>query len=85
MTPEEVNKIANHAAGKAVEKYADQHKCSGCLCEFDMKKHRQDHEFISGAMAVLAKIDNIKWSVIKAVAIALVFAALAMIGLKLKP
>lgn len=53
-------------------------------CPCDNDEHRVDHEAVQSLIKVAGKIEDIKWGVLKAVAIAGVFALLAVLGLKIK-
>ncbi|MCK9347293.1 MAG: hypothetical protein M0P40_09405 [Bacteroidales bacterium] len=59
-------------------------KCSYCTSDANVLKHDRHHEFVEGAIECLNRINNIKWGVLQAVAIAAVFAILTIVGLKIK-
>lgn len=59
-------------------------RCSYCSSDEKILAHERQHEFVEGAMQCLDRINNIKWGVAQAIAIAGVFAILALIGLKIK-
>lgn len=58
--------------------------CSYCTSDANVLKHDRHHEFVEGAIECLNRINNIKWGVLQAVAIAGVFTVLALVGLRLK-
>lgn len=85
MSPDQINALADEAATRAVEKYAEQHKCAGCLCEGDMDKHEKEHEFLRELIGVFKRVNEIKWGVIKTIVTAAVLGGLALVGFKIKP
>lgn len=73
MTEEKIKEIV----AETVRELTQHSECAN-------EQHRQEHEFIRELIDTFHQMNVIKWTVFKAVAVAATFAALALMGLKLK-
>ena len=51
-------------------------------CPCDTEAHRLQHEWVREMIQVMRQLNRVKWGVIKAVAIALTFVLLGILGVK---
>ena len=82
MTSGQIERIIRDAVNAGAESSAP--ACASCTCPILDDKHKKDHEFVDKAIKVLGRVEDIKWGVLKAVAIATVFGILALIGFKIR-
>ena len=86
MTPAQIEDVIRDAVKAATLALADSRtpNCGSCDCLVLSEEHRRQHELIEKAIKDLSRIEDIKWGVLKAIAIVLVFAFMAFIGFKIK-
>ena len=79
-----VEKAATAAARKTSEQLLSQFQTcpfdKDCPC--DTEAHRLQHEWVREMIQVMRQLNRVKWGVIKAVAIALTFVLLGILGVK---
>ena len=81
MTDEQAKQIARETATAVVEALlCDKHH----LCDIDPETHAKHHELVDSAIRVMARIEDIKWSVLKFIVISAVIGAMAVFGLNVK-
>lgn len=84
LLQEIVEKAATAAASKTLEQLLSQFQ----TCPFDKdcpcntEAHRLHHEWVKEMIQVMRKVNQVKWGVIKAVAIAVVLAMIGLLGIK---
>lgn len=79
MTPEEVKELISEAmtgAVRAIVASPDVH----CKYRFDPTQHEAEHEAVRKFMRVMGKVDDIKWSVVQKIVIALVLGMFTLMG-----
>ncbi len=81
MTDDQAKQIARETATAVVEAllYDKQH-----LCDIDPETHAKHHELVDSAIRVMARIEDIKWSVAKFLVVSAVIGILTAIGFNLK-
>jgi len=81
VTDEQSKQIARETATAVVEALLcdKQH-----LCDIDPETHAKHHELVDSAIRVMARIEDIKWSVLKFIVISAVIGAMAVFGLNVK-
>lgn len=86
MTEQEMQIFARLIARETIEemKESKDMKCAFCSDLDGIARHTKSHEAFDKFMDTMNRIDRIKWGVLQAVAIAGVFAVLALVGLKLR-
>lgn len=69
MGRDEMEEIAERAANRALQKFADVEggRCGLCAEPDFNTVHEKHHEFIGGAIEFFARLNELKWSSIKAV------------------
>ena len=79
-----VEKAATAAASKTSEQLLSRFQTCHFDkdCPFDTEAHRLQHEWVKEMIQVMRKVNQVKWGVIKAVAIAVVFAMIGLLGIK---
>ena len=84
LLQEIVEKAATAAASKTSEQLLAQFQTcpfdKDCPC--DTEAHRLQHEWVKEMIQVMRKVNQVKWGVIKAVAIAVVLAMIGLLGIK---
>jgi len=55
-------------------------KCPYEECPCATHDHKEDHDFVRSAMRVMARLEDIKWSTLKALAVALAILVAGLIG-----
>ena len=84
LLQEIVEKAATAVASKTSEQLLSQFQ----TCPFDKncpcntEAHRLQHEWVREMIQVMRQLNRVKWGVIKAVAIALTFVLLGILGVK---
>ena len=81
MTDEQARQIARETARAVVEALLidKQH-----LCDIDPETHAKHHELVDSAIRVMARIEDIKWSVAKFLVVSAVIGILTAIGWNVK-
>lgn len=81
MTDDQAKQIARETAIAVVEALLldKQH-----LCDIDPETHAKHHELVDSAIRVMARIEDIKWSVAKFLVVSAVIGILTAIGFNLK-
>ena len=81
MTDDQAKQIARETAIAVVEAllHDKQH-----LCDIDPETHAKHHELVDSAIRVMARIEDIKWSVAKFLVVSAVIGILTAIGFNLK-
>jgi hypothetical protein len=81
VTDEQAKQIARETATAVVEALLcdKQH-----LCDIDPETHAKHHELVDSAIRVMARIEDIKWSVAKFLVVSAVIGILTAIGFNLK-
>ena len=81
MTDDQAKQIARETATAVVEALLrdNQH-----LCDIDPETHAKHHELVDSAIRVMARIEDIKWSVAKFLVVSAVIGILTAIGFNLK-
>lgn len=69
MGHDEIEYIAERAAEAAIRKYAESEvgRCGLCTENGFGEKHERHHEFIEAAIEFFGRLNDLKWSSIKAV------------------
>ena len=84
LLQEIVEKAATAAASKTSEQLLARFQTcpfdKDCPC--DTEAHRLQHEWVKEMIQVMRQLNRVKWGVIKAVAIALTFVLLGILGVK---
>ena len=81
MTDDQAKQIARETATAVVEALLiDKHH----LCDIDPETHAKHHELVDSAIRVMARIEDIKWSVAKFLVVSAVIGILTAIGFNLK-
>ena len=77
MTDEQARQIARETARAVVEALLidKQH-----LCDIDPETHAKHHELVDSAIRVLARVEDIKWSVLKFLVVSAVIGVMAVLG-----
>lgn len=77
MTDEQARQIARETARAVVEALLidKQH-----LCDIDPETHSKHHELVDSAIRVLARVEDIKWSVLKFLVVSAVIGVMAVLG-----
>ena len=77
MTDEQARQIARETARAVVEALLidKQH-----LCDIDPETHAKHHELVGSAIRVLARVEDIKWSVLKFLVVSAVIGVMAVLG-----
>lgn len=73
MDEQEVRKIAEAAGKAAVDEMRRQY-------DMERERHAEHHRFVDEAMQMIARINEIKWGVVKLVVTGLVLAIFALLG-----
>ena len=78
MTDEQARQIARETARTVIDalNLDKQHH----LCDIDPETHAKHHELVYSAIRVMARIEDIKWSVAKFLVVSAVVGILAAIG-----
>ena len=50
------------------------------LCDIDPETHAKHHELVDSAIRVLARVEDIKWSVLKFLVVSAVIGVMAVLG-----
>ena len=81
MTDDQATQIARETAIAVVEAllHDTQH-----LCDIDPETHAKHHELVDSAIRVMARIEDVKWSVAKFLVVSAVIGILTAIGFNLK-
>jgi hypothetical protein len=82
VTDEQARQIARETARAVVEALATDQKHH--LCDIDPETHAKHHELVDSAIRVMARIEDIKWSVAKFLVVSAVVGILAAIGWNVK-
>ncbi len=82
MTDEQARQIARETARTVIDALIldKQHH----LCDIDPETHAKHHELVDSAIRVMARIEDIKWSVAKFLVVSAVIGILTAIGFNLK-
>lgn len=81
MTDEQARQIARETAKAVVEALLiDKQR----LCDIDPETHAKHHELVDSAIRVMARIEDIKWSVAKFLVVSAVIGILTAIGWNVK-
>lgn len=82
MTDEQARQIARETARAVIDALIldKQHH----LCDIDPETHAKHHELVDSAIRVMARIEDIKWSVAKFLVVSAVIGILTAIGFNLK-
>ena len=90
MTQEEMQEIANRAAQQAIASYIrhDDAVCKLCHDSEYWKNHEAQHQFLTELIAVLKRVQEIKWSTLKSIVAVLgigfvAFILLTFFGIKI--
>ena len=77
MTDEQARQIDRETARAVVEALLidKQH-----LCDIDPETHAKHHELVDSAIRVMARIEDIKWSVAKFLVVSAVIGVMAVLG-----
>ena len=77
MTDEQARQIAMETARAVVEALLidKQH-----ICAIDPETHAKHHELVDSAIRVLARVEDIKWSVLKFLVVSAVIGVMAVLG-----
>lgn len=77
MTEEQARQIAGETARAVVEALLiDKQR----LCDIDPETHAKHHELVDSAIRVLARVEDIKWSVLKFLVVSAVIGVMAVLG-----
>ena len=78
MTDEQARQIARETARTVIDALIldKQHH----LCDIDPETHAKHHELVDSAIRVMARIEDIKWSVLKLIVISAVIGVMAVLG-----
>ena len=77
MTDEQARQIARETARAVVEALLiDKQR----LCDIDPETHAKHHEMVDSAIRVLARVEDIKWSVLKFLMVSAVIGVMAVLG-----
>ena len=81
MTDEQARQIARETAKAVVDALlVDKHY----PCDIDPETHAKHHELVDSAIRVMARIEDIKWSVAKFLVVSAVIGILTAIGFNIK-
>jgi len=82
VTDEQARQIARETARTVIDALIldKQHH----LCDIDPETHAKHHELVDSAIRVMARIEDIKWSVLKLIVISAVIGAMAVFGWNVK-
>ena len=79
-----VEKAATAAARKTSEQFLSQFQTcpfdKDCPC--DTEAHKLQHEWVGEMIQIMRRLNGVKWSVIKAVAVVLAVSLIGFIGIK---
>jgi hypothetical protein len=78
VTDEQARQIARETARTVIDALIldKQHH----LCDIDPETHAKHHELVDSAIRVMARIEDIKWSVLKLIVISAVIGVMAVLG-----
>lgn len=77
MTDEQARQIARETAKAVVDALlVDKQR----LCDIDPETHAKHHELVDSAIRVLARVEDIKWSVLKFLVVSAVIGVMAVLG-----
>lgn len=77
MTDEQARQIARETAKAVAEALlVDKQR----LCDIDPETHAKHHELVDSAIRVLARVEDIKWSVLKFLVVSAVIGVMAVLG-----
>ena len=82
VTDDQARQIARETARAVVEALVTNQKHH--LCDIDPETHARHHELVDSAIRILARVEDIKWSVLKFIVISVVIGAMAVFGWNVK-